>query len=68
MTAKPSVDDLDFKKRFEAGEVGPADFHHRDHLKLVYVYLCEDNVESANDRMRNSLTKFLKENDVPASK
>ncbi|MEL6417052.1 MAG: hypothetical protein AAFY39_01415 [Pseudomonadota bacterium] len=68
MIARPSIEDVGFKDRFEAGEVGPSEFRHRDHLKLVYVYLCEDSVEAANDRMRLSLTKFLKDNDVPASK
>jgi len=68
MTAKPSIEDVGFKDRFEAGEVKPSEFHHRDHLKLVYVYLCESSVQAANDKMRRSLTKFLKDNDVPASK
>ena len=68
MTAKPSIEDVSFKDRFEAGEVGPSEFHHRDHLRLVYIYLCESSVETANSRMRHSLTKFLKDNDVPPSK
>lgn len=67
MTAKPSVDDIDFKTRFEAGDVDLAEFHHLEHLKLVYVSLCEDTVERANDRMRQSLTTFLENNDLPAS-
>ncbi len=68
MTAKSSPEDVKFKDRFEAGKVPPADFHHREHLKLVYVYLCESDVQAANDRMCVSLRKFLKDNDVPASK
>lgn len=68
MTAKPSKDDLEYRHRFEAGAVSPAEFHHRDHLRLIYVYLCDSNVAEANDRMRASLQRFLKDNDVPASK
>jgi len=68
MTAKPSCEDLNFKDRFEAGKVTPSDFHHREHLQLVYVYLCEGDVHAANERMRISLRKFLNDNDVPASK
>lgn len=68
MTTQPSLDDVRFKDRFEAGVVKPADFHHRDHLRLVYVYLCDSDPQTANERMRVSLKKFLKENDVPASK
>lgn len=67
MTAKPSMEDVAFKDRFEAGQIKPSEFHHREHLKLVYVYLCESSVQVANDRMRSSLTTFLKNNDVPAS-
>ncbi|WP_159978235.1 hypothetical protein [Roseobacter cerasinus] len=68
MIAKPSMEDIKYKERFEAGQVGPSEFRHRDHLRLVYVYLCENSVETANDQMRRSITKFLKNNDVPASK
>lgn len=68
MTARASIADIKFKDRFEAGEVKPSEFHHREHLKLVYVYLCENDVQTANDKMRSSLAKFLKDNNVPASK
>ncbi|MEM9795514.1 MAG: hypothetical protein AAF919_03435 [Pseudomonadota bacterium] len=68
MTAKPSIEDVGFKNRFEAGEVKPSEFHHRNHLKLAYVYLCESGVPAASDKMRGSLAKFLKDNNVPASK
>jgi len=68
MNAEPSNQDIDFKNRFEAGEVEPCGFRHRDHLRLAYVYLCEGSIETANDRMRLSLAKFLKDNDVPPSK
>jgi len=68
MTAKPSLEDVNFKDRFEAGQVSPSDFHHREHLKLVYVYLCNGDVHTANKEMRVSLRKFLKDNDVPPGK
>lgn len=68
MTMTPSTDDIDFKDRFEAGKVLPADFHHRNHLRLVFVYLCESDTITANDRMRVSLKKFLKDNNVPSGK
>ncbi len=68
MNMAASNDDIDFKNRFEAGEVSPSDFHHRDHLQLVFVYLCESDAKTANDRMRSSLRKFLKNNNVPPEK
>lgn len=64
----PSTSDLDFKDQFEAGEVGPSDFHHRDHLRLVFVYLCESPAETAIERMRIALKRFLKDNNVPLEK
>ena len=64
----PTKSDVDFKDNFEAGKVPPSEFHHRDHLRLVFVYLCESNVETANDKMRAALKKFLKDNDVPPAK
>lgn len=68
MNVKASSADVEFKHRFESGEVPPCDFHHRDHLRLAYVYLCETDTHAANERMRRALKKFLKDNDVSASK
>lgn len=65
---KPSKSDVTFKEAFEAGNIPPSDFHHRDHLRLVFVYLCESDVETANEKMRIALKKFLAENDVPPEK
>jgi hypothetical protein len=63
-----SIQDINFTLRFEAGAVAPSEFHHRDHLRLAYVYLCENDTLSANDKMRQALKKFLKDNGVPPEK
>lgn len=68
MNVKPSCEDVKFKDRFEAGEALPSNFHHRDHLRLVFVYLCESDVKTASQKMRSSLKNFLKNNDIPVSK
>lgn len=68
MGMAPTPGDVEFKDNFEAGNVPPSGFHHRDHLRLVFVYLCESDVETANLRMRVALKKFLKDNDVPPEK
>ena len=68
MTMMPSHDDLDFRDRFESGAVAPADFTHRAHLRLAYVYLCEGSVETAMPRIRNAIHAFLRRNDLPADK
>lgn len=68
MTMMPAPDDLSFRDRFEAGLVPPADFNHRAHLLLAYVYLCEGPVEHAMPRMRATIQGFLKRNGVPDGK
>ncbi|MBY5933673.1 hypothetical protein KUV51_11735 [Tateyamaria omphalii] len=68
MKMMPAPDDLAFCDRFEAGEVAPEDFNHRAHLRLAYVYLCEDPVHTAMPRIRGALHSFLKRNGVPADK
>lgn len=68
MGMTPTKADIEFKDRFERCEVPPSEFHHRDHLRLVFVYLCESDVSVANVRMRISLKKFLKFNNVPSEK
>ena len=68
MTMMPSQYDLDFRDAFEVGHVIPADFNHRAHLRLAFVYLCEGAIDAAMSRMRAALQAFLKRNGVPASK
>lgn len=65
-TASP--EDLSFRDAFEAGNVPPAQFRHRDHVRLAYIYLCEFDPVIANDRMRSALLHFLKVNNVPQGK
>ncbi|WP_299651349.1 hypothetical protein [uncultured Tateyamaria sp.] len=64
----PAQDDLDFRARFEAGQVAPTDFDHRAHLRLAYVYLCEGSVDAATARMRTTIKSFLRRNGVPHGK
>src|SRR5207302_4385880 len=41
--------DADFVRAFEDDAIAPADFHHRDHLRLAWAYLerCESADEAA---------------------
>lgn len=68
MTCQPSDADRQFRDDFEAGRVGPAEFHHREHLRLAYVYLCETDSAAALDLMRNALQVFLAANGVDPSR
>ena len=63
-----SQSDRDFRAAFEAGAYAPADFSHRAHVRLAYVYLADWNVDIALERMRAALIGFLSHHDIPASK
>ncbi len=60
--------DREFRMAFEAGAYAPADFSHRAHIRLAYVYLVDCDVNLALERMRAALVTFLCRNDIPASK
>jgi hypothetical protein len=63
-----SLSDLEFRAAFEAGAHAPADFPHRAHVRLAYVYLADCDVELALERMRGALVCFLSHHGIPASK
>jgi hypothetical protein len=60
--------DRDFVSSFEAGGVAPAAFDHRAHLRLAYVYTCENDDERSFELMRDALRRFLKRNNVDPAK
>jgi hypothetical protein len=63
-----SNSDLEFRAAFEAGAYAPADFSHRAHVRLAYVYLADCDVDLALERMRAALVCFLSHHGIPASK
>lgn len=63
-----SNDDRAFLEAFEAGRISPAEFGHRAHVRLAYVYLTEGAVDAAYVRMRAALHAFLERNAVDPSK
>ena len=68
MTYSISTEDRIFKRRFESCKFPAAEFNHRAHLRLAYIYLSENDDETAYEKMRGSLHKFLKYNGVDPSK
>ena len=68
MKATPSTEDLEFRVAFENGDIPAAEFHHRDHLRLAYVYLCQHETKPAFELFRHQVKKFLSENGVPDDK
>jgi hypothetical protein len=63
-----SIADREFRAAFEAGAYAPADFSHRAHVRLAYVYLADSDVNLALDRMRAALVCFLSHHGIPATK
>jgi hypothetical protein len=63
-----SSDDRAFRARFETGDVAPAEFNHRAHVRLAYVYLADNDTGHAVALMRGALRNFLRHHGVPATK
>ena len=51
--------------RFERCLLAKEEFHHCDHLTVAVVYLYSCDLETAMDRMRNSLKRFATHHSVP---
>lgn len=68
MSYRCSERDRAFAAAFEAGEIAPDAFSHRDHLRLAYVYLADADVDAAHGRMRSALIGFLDRHGITATK
>ena len=63
-----SAGDRRFREEFEAGRLTPAEFNHRAHVRLAYVYLAEHDTGTAIDLMRGALQGFLRQHGIPETK
>ncbi len=68
MKHQVSPEDEAFRIAFEAGRVAPAQFDHRAHVRLAYVYLVEHDTDAATTRMRHALQGFLQRHGIAATK
>lgn len=50
--------DADFLAAFESGRVAPADFHHREHVRLTWLYLGRDGLDQGRARMVGAIRAF----------
>ena len=51
--------DEQFARACERGEIAPADFDHRAHVRVAWVYVREGpSVDAATDRMRHAIRRF----------
>lgn len=67
-THSTSQDDRDFRAAFEACAITPGQFNHEAHLRIAYVYLVENDLAAAKEKMRQALLTFLEVHGVPATK
>lgn len=63
-----SIEDQNFRREFEECKFPPAEFNHRAHIRLAYVYLTAYDTDAAHQLMRNSLLSFLQCYGVDVSK
>jgi hypothetical protein len=68
MKHRLSPKDKEFRASFEACNYPPAEFNHRAHLRLAYVYLTEHDTETSARMMRDALKRFLEHNRIDVSK
>lgn len=54
-----SAADRAFRAAFESCTYPPAEFNHRAHVRLAYVYLAEHTVDQALERMRTVILGFI---------
>ena len=59
------LDDVTFLGRFEAGTFPLDQWHHREHIKIAYLYLCVHPFEVAIQRMRTGIRALNAAHRVP---
>ena len=68
MKHEVSNSDMEFLMAFEAGAYAPADFNHRAHVRLAYVYLATNDVERATTLLRAAIVNFLRHHGITPTK
>jgi hypothetical protein len=53
-----AMTDAEIIRRFEDGEVAPSEFHHQDHVRLAFAYLCEYPALQALEKFSSALKNF----------
>ena len=58
MESLTAVRNSELVERFERGEVGENGFHHSDHVRVAYAYVCEMPLLEAIERFSCALKRF----------
>ncbi len=67
MSFSLSNEDVNFQQQVESCVMPVADFNHRAHLRLAYIYLSNCSVNIANQRVNQALHALLKHNNIEVS-
>jgi hypothetical protein len=59
------LDDDEFVRAFESCELPGASFHHADHLRLTWIYVCQFGEQGATERMLAGIPRFAAHNGSP---
>lgn len=71
MKHQVSTQDSEYLKRFASCEVPLSEFHHKEHIRLAYTLLSQndtDDVDKAYVELKSLLQNYLEHNEVPESK
>jgi hypothetical protein len=58
MAGITEVTDLEFVRKFEACELANDSFHHRDHIRLAWIYLQRYGELDARERIAEAIRRF----------
>jgi 2'-5' RNA ligase len=64
-TAAPLLDERTFVARFRDGTLGTDHFHHRDHVRMAWLYVREHGLEAAVTAFTADLRAFARAKGVP---
>jgi hypothetical protein len=59
------LSDDEFVRAFENCELAGASFHHADHVRLTWIYVCRLGEEAATERLLTGIRRFAAHNGSP---
>lgn len=58
MSGCDDLDDATLVRRFESLELAPADFRHREHVRIAFAMLVDTDLADAAQRFKRALVRF----------
>jgi hypothetical protein len=59
------LSDDEFVRAFESCELAGASFHHADHVRVTWIYVCRFGMEGATERVLTGIRRFAAHNGSP---